>query len=224
MVAGRIHADAGTTVTTEQLDFYHRESYLHLRGVLPSDLLSLTEYVLSRWVDETVAQWLGEGRIVDRRQDLDFGRRLVQVWHDAGRPKYSRSPRRDLVSPEMYRNFPRNPPMPPQPARGRLADRHRVAAAPWHVPVSEWGGRVPRTARCRTDRTRCAGCSTSATEPPTMSLSRAGDHACRWYMLGICQDIEVTRSRRRRVVPDCSAMGAIKLSEFRANWSFLVTR
>ena len=27
----------------------------------------------------------------------------MQLWHDAGRPKYSRSPRRDLVSPEMYR-------------------------------------------------------------------------------------------------------------------------
>ena len=103
MVAGRIHADAGATVSTEQLDFYHREGYLHLRGVLAPDLLSLTEYVLSRWVDETVAQWLGEGRIADRQQDLDFQHRLVQLWHDAGRPKYSRSPRRDLVSPEMYR-------------------------------------------------------------------------------------------------------------------------
>ena len=103
MVAGRIHADAGATVSTEQLDFYHREGYLHLRGVLAPDFLSLTEYVLSRWVDETVAQWLGEGRIADRQQDLDFGHRLVQLWHDAGRPKYSRSPRRDLVSPEMYR-------------------------------------------------------------------------------------------------------------------------
>ena len=42
MVAGRIHADAGATVSTEQLDFYHREGYLHLRGVLAPDFLSLT--------------------------------------------------------------------------------------------------------------------------------------------------------------------------------------
>ena len=92
MVAGRIHADAGATVSTEQLDFYHREGYLHLRGVLAPDFLSLTEYVLSRWVDETVAQWLGEGRIADRQQDLDFQHRLVQLWHDAGQAEVQPQP------------------------------------------------------------------------------------------------------------------------------------
>jgi len=71
--------------------------------VLPPDLLNLTEHVLGRWADETIAQWLEEGLIADPRRDLDLQHRLVQVWHDAGRPKYSRSPRRDLVSPEMYR-------------------------------------------------------------------------------------------------------------------------
>ena len=91
------------TVTAEQLDFYRREGYLHRRWVVPPDLLCLTECVLGRWVDDTIAQWLGNGRITDSREDLDLQHRLVQVWHDAGRPKYIRSPRRDLVSPEMYR-------------------------------------------------------------------------------------------------------------------------
>ena len=91
------------TVSAPQLEFYRREGYLHLRGAVPPDLLDLTECVLGRWADETISQWLEEGRIADPRRDLDFRRRLVQVWHDAGRPKYIRSPRRDLVSPEMYR-------------------------------------------------------------------------------------------------------------------------
>lgn len=90
------------TVTAPQLESYRREGFLHLRGVLPPGLINLTECVLGRWADETIAQWLEEGRIADPRRDLDFRHRLVQVWHDAGRPKYIRSPRRDLVSPEMY--------------------------------------------------------------------------------------------------------------------------
>jgi ectoine hydroxylase-related dioxygenase (phytanoyl-CoA dioxygenase family) len=91
------------TITAQQRDCYLREGYLHLRGVVPPDLLSLTEYVLSRWVDDTIEQWLGEGRIADTRKDLDFQHRLVQVWRAAGKPKYVRSPRRDLVCPAMYR-------------------------------------------------------------------------------------------------------------------------
>ena len=263
MVAGRIHTDAGATVTTEQLDFYHREGYLHLRGVLPPDFLSLTEYILSRWVDETVAQWLGEGRIADRHQDLDFGHRLVQLWHDAGRPKYSRSPRRDLVSPEMYRIlvhpvlldvaedllgtpelsvhgiFNARPKLPdqiwtrtpwhqdaqyyrdaadghvvslwyplqavsernsclqvaPRMHRGPLYDGHRDeetgflglsrrTGRAWMACPWKWSAATccasrnrPRTARCPTDPTRCAGRSTSATRPPTMPPSRAGTRA-----------------------------------------------
>ena len=91
------------TVGAPQRQFYRREGYLHLRGVLPPDLLDLTKLVLGRWADETIAQWLEHGLIADPRRDLDFQHRLVQVWHEAGRPKYVRSPRRDLVSPEMYR-------------------------------------------------------------------------------------------------------------------------
>ena len=91
------------TVTAPQREFYRREGYLHLRAVLPPDLLNLTEHVLGRWADETIAQWLEEGRIADPRRDLDFQHRLAQVWRAAGRPKYIRSPRRDLVSREMYR-------------------------------------------------------------------------------------------------------------------------
>ena len=71
--------------------------------MLPSDLLNLTQHVLGRWAEETIAQWLADGLIADPRRDLDFQHRLVRVWHEAGRPMYIRSPRRDLVSPEMYR-------------------------------------------------------------------------------------------------------------------------
>ena len=71
--------------------------------MLPPDLLKLTRSVLGRWAEETIAQWLEAGLIADPRRDLDFQHRLVRVWHEAGTPQYIRSPRRDLVSPEMYR-------------------------------------------------------------------------------------------------------------------------
>ena len=58
--------------------------------------------ILLRWVDETIESWLAEGLIDNPQTDLDFQHRLLQVWEVAGRPKYIRSPRRDLVSREMF--------------------------------------------------------------------------------------------------------------------------
>ena len=87
MVAGRIHADAGATVTTEQLDFYHREGYLHLRGVLPPDLVSLTEYVLSRW--STRPSRSGSAKAVSR-----IGNRISTsgtAWRSCGTTPAGRS-------------------------------------------------------------------------------------------------------------------------------------
>ena len=86
----------------DRRNFYNTEGYVHLRNVLPSDLLELTEYVLRRWSNVIFGQWIEEGLIEDPRTDIDFQHRFVKLYLDAGKPKYSRSPRRDLVCPEMY--------------------------------------------------------------------------------------------------------------------------
>lgn len=93
----------GKVLTDEQIDFYRREGYLHARGSVPPDALALARTILERWSNQTIDGWAHKGLIEDSRADLDFWHRLVQVWNAAGRPHYVRSPRRDLVSPEMYR-------------------------------------------------------------------------------------------------------------------------
>lgn len=90
-------------LTPEQRAFYVEEGYLCLRGALPPDLLALSTHVLQKWMDETAQEWLAKGLIRDLGEHLSFAERLGTLWRAAGRPTYIRSPRRDLVSPEMYR-------------------------------------------------------------------------------------------------------------------------
>ena len=91
-----------TVLTSEQLSFYDTNGYLHAPGVVPPNLLDLMRTVLSRWADDSIQSWLAEGLIDDPRTDLDFQHRLAHLWEAAGRPEYVRSPRRDLVSREMF--------------------------------------------------------------------------------------------------------------------------
>ena len=91
------------TLAQEQIDFYSAEGYLLVPEAVPTDLFTLLQTVLARWEEQTIASWLSDGLIDDPRKDLDFYHRLVEVWHAAGKPSYMRSPRRDLVSREMFR-------------------------------------------------------------------------------------------------------------------------
>lgn len=92
----------------DQIDFYKRNHYLHAKGVIPQELLQLATAIITRWVDELVDTWYAQGLLKDKRTDLDFQHRLVELWNAAGRPKYSRSPRRDLVGIDMF-NYLRHP-------------------------------------------------------------------------------------------------------------------
>ncbi len=92
-----------TLLTSEQLSFYETNGYLHAPAVILTDLLDLMSIVLSRWADDTINAWLTEGLITDPGADLDFQHRLARLWEAAGRPEYIRSPRRDLVSREMFK-------------------------------------------------------------------------------------------------------------------------
>ena len=89
-------------LTTEQIEFYQRHHYVHVKGVVPDELLALARNINTSWVDELVDSWVTQGLLTDKRDDLDFQYRLVQLWNQAGRPRYSRSPRRDLVGLDMY--------------------------------------------------------------------------------------------------------------------------
>ncbi len=85
-----------------EIEFYHTHHYLHAKGVVPQEVLDLGRRINTMWVDQLVDEWYEHGLITDKRTDLDFHHRLVELWNAAGKPRYSRSPRRDIVSADMY--------------------------------------------------------------------------------------------------------------------------
>jgi phytanoyl-CoA hydroxylase len=93
---------AGTVITVEQIEFYQAQGYLLAKGVIPTDALQLAQTVLEGWVDRTIQGWVEAGLLDDPRRDIDFEHRLLQVWNEAGCPHYTRSPRRDLLCPELF--------------------------------------------------------------------------------------------------------------------------
>jgi phytanoyl-CoA hydroxylase len=89
-------------LTDEQLTFYNEQGYVLAKGVIPPDALQLARTVLERWVDQVIQSWVDKGLLDHPHADLDFAHRLAQVWNMAGKPHYIRSPRRDLVSRELF--------------------------------------------------------------------------------------------------------------------------
>jgi ectoine hydroxylase-related dioxygenase (phytanoyl-CoA dioxygenase family) len=89
-------------LTAEQIAFYHEQGYLLARGVVPPDALALAHTVLEHWMARTIQTWVEAGLIDHDFGEVDFAHRLVVAWNAAGRPHYIRSPRRDLISPEMF--------------------------------------------------------------------------------------------------------------------------
>lgn len=92
----------GKVLRDDQIAFYHQQGYLHAPNVIPPDALGLARGVLERWVDQLLVGWVAAGLLQHAFRDVDMTRRLVVAWDAAGRPPYLRSPRRDLVSPEVY--------------------------------------------------------------------------------------------------------------------------
>lgn len=93
---------------SKQIEFYHDQGYLLAKGVIPEAALNLAQTVLEGWVDRTIQGWIDSGSLDDPMRDVDFAHRMVEAWEAAGRPHYIRSPRRDLVSPELF-DFIRHP-------------------------------------------------------------------------------------------------------------------
>jgi hypothetical protein len=85
-----------------ELSFYETEGYLLVRGSVSSRTLELAEQILDRWSDGVMQEWKASGLVDDDHGGLPFQSRMLHAWRAAGRPKYLRSPRRDLVSRELY--------------------------------------------------------------------------------------------------------------------------
>ena len=89
-------------MTDDQIAFYHDRGWLKVENVVPPRSIELGRKVCAGWVDRTVAGWVDEGLLADSLQDLDLEHRLTVAWNEAGKPMYPRSPRRQIVSPELF--------------------------------------------------------------------------------------------------------------------------
>ena len=89
-------------LSDEQITHYRERGWLHARGIVPANALQLARVALERWTDQTIQSWVDQGLLLDALPGVDFDQRLVEAWNAAGRPRYSRSPRRDIVCQEIF--------------------------------------------------------------------------------------------------------------------------
>ncbi len=90
------------TLTSDQLAFYEKEGYLHIPKAVSEETLLLAEKVLGSWADSVIDEWISQGLLENDHRGDPFQTRMLHAWRSAGKPKYSRSPRRDLVGADMY--------------------------------------------------------------------------------------------------------------------------
>ena len=81
---------------------YQQQGWTCVRGLLGTSVTGRVHSVLSAWADHTIDSWVDQGLLDDPRSHLPFATRLLECWGAAGEPQYSRSPRRDLASADMY--------------------------------------------------------------------------------------------------------------------------
>jgi phytanoyl-CoA hydroxylase len=86
----------------EQMAFYREEGYVCARGAVSEDALVVMQRILDAWCEGQIGEWVEQGLLGDGRADLDFAHRFARLWQEADKPAYMRSPRRDLVGPDMY--------------------------------------------------------------------------------------------------------------------------
>ena len=89
-------------LTDEQIAFYHERGWLKVENVIPPRSIELGRKVCADWVDRTVQAWVDEGLLEAGLEHLDLEHRLTVAWNEAGKPVYQRSPRRQIVSPEIF--------------------------------------------------------------------------------------------------------------------------
>ena len=81
---------------------YHEEGFTLAEGIICNDFIDSLKTILKDWSDKTILEWKEKELILDIEKDLPFEKRLAVLWEKAGRPKYLRSPRRDLICEDLF--------------------------------------------------------------------------------------------------------------------------
>ena len=91
-----------SVVRPEDLDWYGRHGYLHLRNVVPEECLRLGEIICGRWADFNVQRWQSLGLVGHDYAELDLWHRYMNAYRDAGWPHHRRNPNHHMICEEMY--------------------------------------------------------------------------------------------------------------------------
>lgn len=92
----------GIVLSEDQVAQYGDRGWLLVRGGVSADVLALARRQLELWTDRTIRSWAAKGLLTDAFKNLPFEKRLVTAWRAAGRPRYNRSPRHDIVSRDIF--------------------------------------------------------------------------------------------------------------------------
>ena len=89
-------------LSDEQISFYQERGWVKVENAVPRSTIATGRQVCADWVDRTVGGWVADGLLADDLRHLDLEHRLTVAWNAAGKPVYQRSPRRQIVSPELF--------------------------------------------------------------------------------------------------------------------------
>lgn len=155
-------------LTTEQLQLFDTNGYLHLQSIVPETLLCRTQAIMEEWVDRTIAKWRTWGLVDNDFRHFAFDRRLVEAWTAANYPpcnptlnteifgeevfNFLHSPvlhtiAKDLMRTENIRAswiFNCRPKLPPRPPQATDAAQWTEIDIPWHQDGQYMAAGAPR--------------------------------------------------------------------------------
>ena len=86
----------------KQLNFYKKHGYLKIEEVIPLKILKNIENLISPWINEKILFWKKAGLLSHTFSNLNFWKRFLLAWRDAGQPPFRRNPNKWLINKKMY--------------------------------------------------------------------------------------------------------------------------
>ena len=97
--------DRHATLFANAKTAYEEQGFALLPGVLPGDLINACREMINLWVDFKAGQWVTQGLISDIQSELPFRTRFHTLWNAAGRPRFTRSPRQEMLRRDPRRMY-----------------------------------------------------------------------------------------------------------------------
>lgn len=89
-------------LTPEQKTFFVEHGYLHIKSLVPSELIDGAQKSAGRWVGRVIGRWKSKGFIDRDYAELPFDQRLYRAWVAAKRPPYKEYITQEIADQEIY--------------------------------------------------------------------------------------------------------------------------